>query len=284
MTGALLKTRKSKMKDTSSQCGFTMIELLVGMMAAALLSYAALSLYTTQHKQLLVQDEIADMQGNLRSSAEVLATSIRKAGYNLPSDLTAIEYADTNPDTIVVTFDTGMLAGIELLYDLVDPGDELQCTREEVTGLAAGQWAYIYDPTTETGEFFLTSDVLTGPARIQHSTMPLFRLYPAGSSILKLARIKYFVNRADSSVSNLMIQTYGSQPELFAENIVNMNFRYFLANGAIVSAPTDPNDIRLVEIDLEGRTESRDPSLFNQYRTRNFNLRVNVRNLGLAQP
>lgn len=272
------------MKDTSNQRGFTMIELLVGMLAATILSYAALSLYTTQHKQLLIQDEIADMQGNLRSSAEVLATSIRKAGYNLPADLTAIEYADTNPDTIVVTFDTGMLAGIESLYDMVDPGDELRCTREDITALEVGQWAYIYDPNTETGEFFFTSRVLTGPARIQHSTMPFTRVYPAGSKILKLARIKYFVDSSDSSVSNLMIQTYGSQPEIFAENIANLNFRYFLANGAIVSTPANPNDIRLVEIDLEGRTESRDPALFNQYRTRNFNLRVNVRNLGLVQP
>ncbi|MEE9554435.1 MAG: prepilin-type N-terminal cleavage/methylation domain-containing protein [candidate division Zixibacteria bacterium] len=271
------------MKVSNNQRGFTMIELLVGMLAAAILSYAALSLYTTQHKHMLVQDEIADMQGNLRSSAEVLAKSIRKAGYNLPDDLLPIEHSDTNPDTIVVTYDTGILAGIELLNDIVDPGDELWCTREDVSGLEEGQWAYIYDPTAETGEFFVATRVLTGPARIQHSTMPFSHFYPAGSKILKLARIKYFVDSSDSTGTNLLIQTYGSQPEIFAENIANLNFRYFLASGAVVTAPANPADIRLVEIDIEGRTESPDPALFNQYRTRNFTLRVNVRNLGLSQ-
>ncbi len=270
------------MKDTSNQRGFTMIELLVGTLAAAILTYAALSLYTTQHKQMLVQDEIADMQGNLRSSAEVLASTIRMAGYNAPKS-TAIETHDSNPDTIVVNFDSGALQNIRLSVDMPDPTSEVKCDGSDLSGINDNDWIYIYDPDSDTGEFFIVTD-LHGSYHIRHITMPLSREYSAGCRVLKMNRIRFYIDQSDSNHPNLMIQTYGSQPELFAENIVNMNFRYFMANGAIVSAPANPNEIRLVEIDLEGRTESRDPAHFNQYRTRNFSLRVNVRNLGLQQP
>jgi prepilin-type N-terminal cleavage/methylation domain-containing protein len=266
-----------------NESGFTLIELIIGLFAASILSYAALSLYTTQHKQMLLQDEIAEMQGNLRASAEMIAKTVRMAGYNLPSPLTAIESSDTNPDTIIVTFDTGVVVGADLRFDLTSATDEIRCTTgSDVSGLSDGDWAYIYDPGSETGEFFLASQVLTGPPRIRHPTYPLSRLYPAGSLIMKVARIKYFIDDSDSTHSNLMIQPYGSQPQIFAENIENMNFRYYLSSGAIVSLPGSPQDIRLVEIDLEGRTASPDPEFFNQYRTRNFTLRVNVRNLGFG--
>lgn len=273
---------KSRLGGEGDSGGFTIIELMVGLIAASILTYAAMSLYTAQHKQLLVQDEIADMQGNLRSSAEMLATAIRKAGFNIPSSFTAIETHDTDPDTIVVTYDTGVLFGVELRFDMADAGDVIRCLQaNDISGLKDGDWAYIYDPVADFGEFFLISRILTGPPRMEHSTWPLSRIYLVGSTIRKIARIKFYVDRPDSTHSNLIIQPYGTTPQIFAENIVNLNFRYYLSTGAIVTQPTNPADIRLVEIDIEGRTESPDPEFFSQYRTRNFTLRVNVRNLGL---
>lgn len=265
---------------SNNQRGFTMVELLIGLLAAAVLTYAALSLYITQHKQLLVQEQIADMQASVRASAETMGKAIRMAGNNIPAVLTAIESSDSNPDTIVVTFDTGMVFGVELRYDLTDPYDEIRCLQgNDVSGLNEGDWAYILDPNMDSGEFFLISRVLAGPPRIQHNSSPLSGTYLAGSLILKIARIKYFVDQSDSTGSNLMIQTYGSQPEVFAENIVNLDFRYFLANGAIVTQTNNPGEIRMVEIDVLGRTAMADPDFAEEYRTRNFTLRVKVRNL-----
>jgi hypothetical protein len=77
-----------------------------------------------------------------------------------------------------------------------------------------------------------------------------------------------------------MIRVYGSQPVIFAENIIDLNFRYFMANGAIVTQTNTPEQIRMVEIDVLGRTSSPDPEFHQDYRTRNFTLRVKVRNLG----
>lgn len=261
--------------------GFTLVELLVGLLAAAAITYAAMSLYVTEHKQLLVQEQISDMQGNIRSATEMLASAVRKAGFNLPETLYPLETHDTSPDTITVTFDSGALDGVKSIYDMADPTDELRCAHgDDISGLKDGDWAYIYDSDAKIGEFFQTTRVLAGPPRIQHSTMALSRNYLASSDILKIGRIKFFIDQSDSTYPNLMIQTYGSAPQIFAENIIDLNFRYFLASGAIVTQTNTPNEIRMVEIDVLGRTSSPDPEFFQDYRTRNFTLRVKVRNLG----
>ena len=266
----------------NNQRGFTILELLIGLLAASILSYAALSLYITQHKQMLVQDEIADMQDNLRASAEVLASTIRLAGLNAPKS-TAIEGHNSNPDTIAVNFDSSVLRNVKVSENIADASSDIYCVGSDLSGIIPDEYYYIFDPFTDTGEFFIVTGIMNSD-RIQHDTTPLSRLYPAGSRILKMNRIRFFVDRSDTSHTNLMMQTFGSEPQIFAENVANLNFRYFLNNGAIVDQTNTPDKIRLVEIDLEGRTASRDRALFNQYRTRNFTLRVNVRNLGLSLP
>lgn len=269
-----------KKNSNRGEGGFTLVELLVGLLASAILTYAALSLYVTQHKQMLVQDEIADMQGNIRAATETLATAIRKAGYNLPGTFNAIETDDTDPDTVTVTFDSGALVGVELRFDMADATAEIRCDQsDDVSALKDYDWAYIYDPNTESGEFFLATRVLAGPPRIEHSTMPLSRAYLAGSQLLKITRIKFFVDQSDSTRSDLKIQLYGLESQTFAENIVDLNFRYYLQNGAIVTQTGTPDQIRMVEIDILGRTASADTEFAQPYRTRRFTLRVKVRNL-----
>ena len=273
--------KKAFLKD--NQHGFTLIELLIGLLAAAAITYATLSLYVTQHKQLLIQDEISDLQGSIRASSEMLATAIRKAGYNIRGSLTAIETDDTNPDSITITFDSGALRGVVLESDMSSVTEALDCSGHDLTKLEAGNWAYIFDPDSSSGEFFLVSDVDQMSGLIGHSTMALARNYPAGSDISKINRIKFFLSPNDDSTrTDLMIQVYGSQPVIFAENIIDLNFRYFLESGAIVTQTNTPGQIRMVEIDILGRTASPDPDFENEYRTRNFTLRVKVRNLGIS--
>jgi prepilin-type N-terminal cleavage/methylation domain-containing protein len=264
------------------EAGFTLVELMVGLVAAAILTYAAFSLYLTQHKQMLVQDEISDLQANIRAAAETLAKALRKAGYNLPGNMfNAIETGDTNPDTVTITFDSGGLVNVTLRYDIA-PTDEIRCqVGDDVDALNDGEWGFIYNPGTETGELFQASRVFFGPPRIQHD-VPLSQSYPAGSQVLKITRVKFFLDQSDSTRSDLMIQLYGNQPQTFAENIIDLNFRYFLANGAVVTQTNTPNEIRMVEIDVLGRTASADTEFAQPYRTRRFTLRVKVRNLSLS--
>ncbi len=261
--------------------GFTLVELLIGILMASVVSYAAMSLYITQHKQMIVQDQVADLQGSVRAATEVIAKAARSAGYNVAGPVTAIETYDTNPDTIVLTYDSGGLEDVQLEFGMPQVSAELRCDGHDLSGLNDNEWIYIYDPAADFGEFLLVTQVQYGSSNIQHNTMPLSMLYPAGSQVTKMTRVKFFIDQSDPEHPNLMIQNFGSNPEVFAENITDLNFRYFMKNGSIVTQTASPNDIRMVEIDVVGRTDSPDDEFANDYRTRNFNLRVKVRNLDL---
>jgi len=267
------------MRNLRIQSGFTLIELLIGVLMASIVTYAAMSLYITQHKQMIVQDQIADMQANTRAAAEVIANAVRKAGMNAPKSA-AIGTADTNPDTISVMYDSGTLDDVQIEYAMPTTSAELRCDGHDLSGVAEEDWIYLYDPYTDVGEFLQVTHVQNSD-HLQHNSMPTTRLYPAGTRVIKVNQIKFYIDQSNPDHPTLMLQTIGSQPQPFAENIIDLNFRYYLTSGAIVTQTNTPELIRMVEIDVVGRTDDPDAEFFTDYRTRNFTLRVKVRNLDL---
>ncbi|UCC80918.1 MAG: hypothetical protein JSW64_06050 [Candidatus Zixiibacteriota bacterium] len=261
------------------QAGFTIVELLVSLLAASIITYSAMSLYITQHKQMIIQEQVADMQTNIRAATELIAKTVRKAGYNIIGDLSAIETCDSDPDTIVITYDSGNLVGICLDQTMPQLSSDLNCQDHDLSSLRENSSAYIYDTLAGIGEMFVASRTLTVPSRIRPSS-PLSRNYPAGSIIISMNRIRFFIDRSNPDHPDLMIQNFGSDPEVFAEDIIDLNFRYFMADGSIVWQTAWPENIRMVEVDVVGRTGSPDNDFFSDYRTRRFTLRVKVRNLG----
>ena len=260
------------------QSGFTIIELLIGLLAASIVTYAAMSLYITQHKELIVQDQISDMQANIRSAATVIAEAVRMAGYNVHGGMSAIETYNTNPDSIVITYDNGKLDGVKLSHDMTQVSSDLTCQDYDISNVQEGDELYIYDPVADAGEFFVVNRVLEAPARLRHDT-PLNRTYPEDSEVISLSRVKFYVDQSDVDHPDLMMQNYGSNPSVFAENITDLNFRYFLTSGGVVTQTNTPSLIRMVEINLVGRTDQPDEDFAENYRTRDFTLRVKVRNL-----
>jgi hypothetical protein len=240
-----------------------------------------MSLYITQHKEMVVQDQVADLQSNVRAAAEVIAKATRMAGYNVPGWILPIESSDSNPDTIVVTYDSGNLINVQLTMPMPQLTSDLVCQGHDLSNLPENSAVYIYNPATEDGEFLLVSRSLSAPARIRHDTMPLSSFYPVGSKIISMNRIRFYVDQSDSLHPHLMFQSFGLDPVVFAENIIALNFRYYMENGSIVTQTASPQNIRMVEIEVVGRTDSPDDEFFTEYRTRSFNLRVKVRNLGL---
>ena len=262
--------------------GFTIIELLIAMLLAGIVTAAAMGIYITQHKQWLVQDEVSDMQASIRASAVELSTQIRMAGYNVPEGIPELEAYNTNPDTIVIIYDSADLENVQIEHQMPLPSAELRCDGHDLTGLYDGDWVFIYDPGTMTGEFFEVSHVQYAASHIQHNTMPLSRCYPAGSWILKLNRFKFYIDNSDTSHPNLMVWAPGMGAQIYAENITNLNIQYVLSNGAIVDVPPVPDMVREVIIDIDGRTDKADDEFEARYRTRSLTTRVMVRNLGLS--
>jgi hypothetical protein len=271
---------KSSESTPVSDGGFTVAEIVIAVFLGAIITSAGMALYLTQHKQMLVQDEISDMQYGLRAATADIAEKIRMAGYKVPDGLTAIVASNTNPDSIAIVYDSDALPGVQLEWPMPRPSSELRCDGHDISGLHEGDWVYIYDPNTKTGEFFQATQVQYSSSHIQHNTMDLSKAYPSGSQVIKINRFQYYIDRTDPNHPNLMQRYAFNPPQIYAENITNLNFSYLISNGAVVDVPPVVDMVREIIIRVDARTDKADNQFQTQYRTRSLVTRAMVRNLG----
>jgi hypothetical protein len=98
--------------------------------------------------------------------------------------------------------------------------------------------------------------------------------------VLKVYQFKYYIDRADANHPNLMIKVGNDAPQIYAENITDLNFQYMLSSGAIVDVPPSIDMVREVLITISARTDKADSEFHTEYRNRSLSTRVKVRNLG----
>jgi type IV pilus assembly protein PilW len=68
----------------TEQAGFTLVELMVGMVVAAIIVAAGFTVLTTTNKSLQANEQIVDMQQNVRMAMEMLTRDIKSAGFGSP--------------------------------------------------------------------------------------------------------------------------------------------------------------------------------------------------------
>lgn len=62
--------------------GFTLCELIIAMAVGMIVMGALYSILTTQYRTITIQEQIAEMQQNVRIGMEIMLRDIRMAGYN----------------------------------------------------------------------------------------------------------------------------------------------------------------------------------------------------------
>jgi type IV pilus assembly protein PilW len=70
----------SEIMKENNEKGFTLIELLVAMVIAAIVMTSVYSVYSSQQKSYIVQEEVAAMHQNLRAAMYFMEREIRMAG------------------------------------------------------------------------------------------------------------------------------------------------------------------------------------------------------------
>ncbi len=258
--------------------GISMLEMLIALFMTAIVLTAIFGVYINQHKNMLVQEDVTEIQQNARAAMDELTRQIRMAGNGLPLGLPGIKVSNTNPDTITINYcASGCQAPLEWAMPL--PSSELRCDGHDVSCFQDNQWVYIFAPDSGGGEFFVITQVQTASSHIQHNTMTLARAYPKKSILLSMTQVKYFIDRSDTAHPNMMMQLPGQAAQVYAENIEDLQFHYTMKNGSVVNVPVIVADIRAVEIALTARSSQRDPNLpGHPYRHRTFSSQVNLRN------
>lgn len=129
------KTRHIK----SYKKGFTLVELLIAMAITGIVAGAIFTAFLSQQKSYLAQEQVAEMQQNLRAAMDIMVRDIRMAGYDPYRNsgagivtatgnsisFTVVSDNDTiDNDNDTITDETGELNAITYsLYDAYSDGD-----------------------------------------------------------------------------------------------------------------------------------------------------------------
>jgi hypothetical protein len=271
-----------QIRKFGSAGGFSLAEVLIALILTGVVTTALFGTYINQHKSYIVQDDITTIQQSARTSIDELTRQIRLAGYELPYGLDFMSAANTNPDTITITYKNGS-CDTYLASAMPQPSAELKCA-SDVSCFQDDQWVYIFEPDSGGGEFFQITNVQQGSNHIQHNTMSLSKKYGADAILLSVVRIQFYIDHTTNpDHPNLMVKLFGQQPQVYAENISDLQFRYQLKDGSTVDVPTEASDIRQVLIAVTGRSNAPevDKQGTSNYRSRTYSSAVSLRNLGL---
>jgi type IV pilus assembly protein PilW len=106
--------------------GFTLIEILVAMVIAAIVMTSVYSVYYSQQRSYIIQEEVAAMHQNLRAAMSIMEREIRMAGCNPTGNASNVGFLDNQANRIQFTEDVrGKDPGDPPDGDTGDPDEDI---------------------------------------------------------------------------------------------------------------------------------------------------------------
>lgn len=269
--------------------GYSLMEALIALMLAGMVATAATSFYLNQHNNMLTQHDISDVQQNLRASVNEITLAIRNAGANLPDGIAAFESANTDPDTLKIRYAVmgGSIAVGEHTQKRqaspihVDEGTDL-------SGFTEGQSVYFWYSARQTGEWFTVTKIAinsgSGWEELHHQGQGLLFDPMPGDYVVNLQESQYYIDNTVADHPTLIKVANNGTPQAFAENIEDLQLKYYLSNNDTVDVLAAGDTVFAVDITMSGHTENKDHELADRdqnsdgYRRRSLSTEVVVRN------
>jgi len=112
-----------RMYIKSNKNGFTLIELLVAMAISGIVAGAIFTAFQSQQKSYFIQDQVTEMQQNLRAAMDIMVREIRMAGYD-PQSSNGFGIIDIQPRDVANNVDVGLTGNgaFEFTADFDDNG------------------------------------------------------------------------------------------------------------------------------------------------------------------
>jgi prepilin-type N-terminal cleavage/methylation domain-containing protein len=263
--------------------GVTLIELLIALVMSSILIAAIYSVFISQQKSYVVQEQVVDMQQNVRISISRMMSEIRMAGFGNVDAL--LERVDgVNGFNQVVTMGENSITIV---------GGFKQIRRSN------GSPIFVSSTSGNTVTLNYSTDEFDRPAHqyisiggIESSTVIQRRgrvltladslrfNHSIETPIFKIQAITYTTGKSDGKPVLRRNENTGGGAQPVAENIENIQFEYFDLNG---DPTTLPVNLRMIKVTVTARTDMSDPQLKggDGYRRRQIASNISVRNMGL---
>ena len=284
--------------------GVTLIELLIALVISSILIAGIYRTFIHQQKTYATQEQVADMQQNVRVAINRMIREIRMVGFggkneNTKGDndiitafVTVNGFANIiNPvnDTIVdgINHDQitviGAFRQIGILAAAANAGDNTINinyigntkfdTDKKKYMCINGRYNYEVDPTKPPITLAKTAVNPSGTLNESHV---------AGELVFLVEAITYGLEKDPNGTPVLFrdSNTGGGNQDV-AEYVEDLQFRYVLADNTEVDLPGNPKDVRGVRITIQARTRLSDPELKEGggFRRRTLNTYIDLRNI-----
>jgi len=253
--------------------GLTLIELLIALVLSSILIAALFRTFISQQKNYTVQDQVAEMQQNVRVAIGQMTKEIRMAGYG--GDLAI--FGDVNGFSNIITPASKSITIIladevgALKQNVAMGTNQLKVTNAKVFNTDKKKYLCL------NGSNHYLVQSITGDTIIL--TTPLAEGHPVNEPIYLVKAISYDLGIRDGRTFLRRNENTGGGAQPLAENIENLQLIYFDKNG---DETTNPTDIRMVQVTVTAKTGMLDLGYKgrNGYRRRTLCTHIRVRNLG----
>jgi prepilin-type N-terminal cleavage/methylation domain-containing protein len=265
--------------------GFTLVEILIVMAILGLVMGAIYSVYLTNMKSAYTQEEVVEVQQNLRIAMDSITRDIRMAGMLVPSTTPPISSANATGISLNTASARNIYARINAAPTIV-AGNTVTCTVEspemvDVFLANPGKAVRIFRPV-DCSQPFTTAYSVTGTNRATPSlTLQRTSGSFVGGEVIKRGdmiamtedvtydpdTIAYAVVDGGTDVSGVIcpqgqrcivrnangtgVITTG---EIIASNISSLNFSYILDDYTEEANPADLGRVRAVRVTIAGQT------------------------------
>jgi len=270
--------------------GITLVELLVSLAIFGLVTGGLYRTFISQQKVYVVQDQVVDMQQNLRGAVNRMVKEIRMAGLgNIPMVLPVTFGGKTfnnviNPDSpangsiTILSGSTGLSA--------IAVAAQFGQNQIKVSSLTDSLGNPLFD--TNYRRYIsvggMESHVITsidGPSNTITLSDTLLYNYPAGVSVFCIRAITYQIGVENGTPTLQRDDNTGVGSQSLSDSIENLQFAYFDAAGNPTAVPAN---IRMVRVTITARADRPDPD-FNEgdhYRRRQVASNIHLLNMDLG--
>jgi len=263
--------------------GMTLIELLVALVVSGVLVAGVYRTFVSQQNTFTVQEQVVDMQQNVRLAINRMTRELRMAGYGrmdatfFSEKMHGIYEHVVNPGGDGIVTVVGGYKTVATLSAFASAGSKT-IQVNIVSGVDLDKKKYISINGLESNQI----KKITGNQIELFSNLTTDHL--AGETVFLIMAITYSLGISEGKSALLRDENLGLGPQPVAENIESLRFRYVMNTGETLDVvlPARYDDIRMIQVNIVARTDRTDPELAkvsDGFRRRTLTSNIQLRNL-----